>query len=69
MIWKDEAFQSWSDIWGIIYGQSSISYKFLENIQNTFYLMNIVDNDFINGDLNKVILDFIDENKQLIDSL
>ena len=69
MIWKDEAFQSWVDIWAVIYGNDNESYKFLEKVQRTFFLMNIVDNDFINGDLNKVILDFVDENKQLIDSL
>jgi methylenetetrahydrofolate reductase (NADPH) len=69
MIWKDEAFQSWVDIWGRIYGEDTDSYKFLDNVQKSFFLMNIVDNDFVNGDLNKVILDFVDENKELIDSL
>ena len=55
------------DIWGVIYGQETESYRFLENVQKSFFLMNIVDNDSINGDLNKVIINLIDENKQLID--
>jgi methylenetetrahydrofolate reductase (NADPH) len=52
MIWKEEAFQSWLDQWALIYGTDSTSFKFLENIHNSFFLMNVVDNDFINGDLN-----------------
>ena len=32
LIWKDEAFGSWIDVWGIIYGVDSESYKFLEKI-------------------------------------
>ena len=31
--------------------------------------MNIVDNDYVDGDLNKVIEDFIETNKDFIDSL
>jgi methylenetetrahydrofolate reductase (NADPH) len=69
MIWKEEAFLSWLDQWAIIYGSDSPSHKFLENIHNTFFLMNVVDNDFINGDLDKLFSDFIDQNKELIDSI
>jgi methylenetetrahydrofolate reductase (NADPH) len=52
MIWKEEAFLSWLDQWAVIYGSDSPSSKFLTNIHNTFFLMNVVDNDYINGDLN-----------------
>ena len=31
--------------------------------------MNIVDNDYVDGDLNKVIEEFIEANKDFIDSL
>jgi hypothetical protein len=47
----------------------SDSYKFLNRCHDTFYLVNIVDNDFINGDLDKVMLDFIKEHENLINSL
>ena len=60
MIWKDEAFASWVDNWGIIYGLEDPSCKYLENVRNSYYLINIVDNDFIGGDLDKIILGFID---------
>jgi hypothetical protein len=33
------------------------------------WLINIVDNDFIGGDLTKVILDFIETNKDLVASV
>jgi methylenetetrahydrofolate reductase (NADPH) len=52
MIWKDEAFSSWVEGWAIIYGNDSPSYEFLDKIHKSFYLMNVVDNDYINGDLN-----------------
>ena len=45
------------------------SYQFLKRCYDTFYLVNIVDNDFVDGDLDKVISEFINENKELIDSL
>ena len=47
MIWKDEAFSSWMEEWAFIYGSDSSSYQYLKNIYDTFYLMNIVDNDYI----------------------
>ena len=66
MIWKDEAFNSWKDNWGIIYGIDDPSFKYLESIMKSYYLVNIVDNDFVNGDLDKIILKFIEENPELI---
>jgi len=69
LIWKQEAFASWLDHWGIIYGLDSPQFKFLESCQNTFYLVNVVDNDYVGGDLNKLFLDFIDENEDIISSL
>jgi methylenetetrahydrofolate reductase (NADPH) len=69
VIWKQEAFMSWLDHWGIIYGLDTPQFKFLERCQNNFYLVNVVDNDYITGDLNRVFADFIEENKELISSL
>lgn len=60
LIWKTEAFNAWLDNWAVVYGIDTPQFKFLERCQNSFYLMNVVDNDFINGDLNKVFNDFID---------
>lgn len=69
MIWKAEAFSSWLDNWAVIYGLETPQFKFLEKCFNSFYLVNVVDNDYINGDLNKVFLDFIEQNQELINSL
>lgn len=69
LIWKDEIFRQWIDPWAIIYGGDSPSSAFLQRCHDTFYLVNVVDNDFINGDLDKVFQDFIQEHKALIDSI
>jgi methylenetetrahydrofolate reductase (NADPH) len=69
LIWKQEAFASWLDHWGIIYGMDTPQFKYLESCLNSLYLVNVVDNDFINGDLQKIFLDFIDENEDLISTL
>lgn len=69
VIWKDEIFAQWIDPWAIIYGLDTDSYKFLNKCYESFYLVNIVDNDFIHGDLDKVITDFINDNESLISSL
>jgi len=49
--WKDEAFSLWMVEWASIYPTGSESRALLENIQNTWYLMNIVDNNFMSGNL------------------
>jgi methylenetetrahydrofolate reductase (NADPH) len=69
MIWKDEAFYAWLDQWAIIYGQSSPSYEYLNKLYNSFYLMNVVENDYINGDLNEVFREFFDKNSEYISTL
>jgi len=51
MIWKEEAFDIWLSIWGSLYEKESLSYHLLEDISNSFYLVNIVDNDFIAGNI------------------
>jgi len=50
-VWKDEAFALWRTTWAIIYPAGSPSANVLKEIQETFVLVNIVDNDFINGDI------------------
>merc|ERR1719171_3300713 len=50
MAWKDEAFALW-DEWSSIYEDGSTSKQLIEGIVETYYLVNIVDNDFVSGDL------------------
>jgi len=50
MAWKDEAFGLWEE-WSQIYEKASPSRQLLESIQNTWYLVYVVDNNFVAGDL------------------
>lgn len=48
-IWKDEAFALWQTHWGKLYRSGSESRKIINLFQNTYYLVNLVDNDFVAG--------------------
>ena len=45
------------------------SIDFLKSCQDNLYLMNVVENDFIGGDLSKLMSDFIQKEAALIESL
>lgn len=67
--WKNEAFSCWLDKWASIYEQGSSSQAFLKHVHDTFYLVNVVENDYIGGDLTIIMLDFIQRNQDLINSI
>merc|ERR1711985_76394 len=50
MAWKDECFSLWGE-WSSIYDEGSESRKLIESISDTYYLVNIVDDNFVCGDL------------------
>ena len=54
MAWKDEAFALWGD-WKQLYDAETVSYELLHQIQTTWYLMNLVDNDYIKGNIFEAI--------------
>ena len=56
LIWKDEAFSLWMNDWASIYEAQSESYELIKEIYDTYYLVNVVDNDFVDGDILKQIL-------------
>ncbi|HJL63194.1 MAG TPA: hypothetical protein QGH36_03220, partial [Candidatus Marinimicrobia bacterium] len=56
LIWKDEAFSLWMNDWASIYEAKSESYELIKEIYNTYYLVNVVDNDFVDGDILKQIV-------------
>ena len=56
LIWKDEAFSLWMNDWASIYEPKSESYRLIKEIYDTYYLVNIVDNDYVDGDLIQQIL-------------
>eukprot|EP01006_Ploeotia_vitrea_P033942 TRINITY_DN65671_c11_g10_i1.p1 TRINITY_DN65671_c11_g10~~TRINITY_DN65671_c11_g10_i1.p1 ORF type:complete len:650 (-),score=362.60 TRINITY_DN65671_c11_g10_i1:68-1969(-) len=51
LVWKDEAFALWENQWQSIYDAQSASHKFLQEVHDTFFLVNMVDNNFVNGNI------------------
>lgn len=56
-VWKDEAFEIWSRGWAKLYPEADPARKLLEQVQRTYYLVSLVDNDYVNGDLFAVFKD------------
>jgi methylenetetrahydrofolate reductase (NADPH) len=65
--WKKEAFSLWKVDWGSIYDKESESYKLIENIVSDSFLVNIVDNDFIDGNIFNIFDDVIDNDIDISD--
>ncbi|XP_060183664.1 probable methylenetetrahydrofolate reductase (NADH) [Lycium barbarum] len=57
MVWKDEAFEIWSRGWAQLYPETDPSRKLLEQVQSSYFLVSLVDNDYINGDLFSIFKD------------
>ncbi|KAL3621577.1 Methylenetetrahydrofolate reductase 2 [Castilleja foliolosa] len=57
LVWKDEAFEIWSRGWAKLYPETDPSKKLLEEVESSYYLVSLVDNDYINGDLFSVFKD------------
>ncbi|KAE9039967.1 putative methylenetetrahydrofolate reductase [Phytophthora rubi] len=51
LVWKDEAFALWLKLWASLYEDGSQSAKLLREIHDTYFLVSIVDNDFVNGNI------------------
>jgi len=48
-VWADEAFQLWLWQWRDIYSDKSDSWKVVQQIHDSFWLVNVVDNDYVPG--------------------
>jgi methylenetetrahydrofolate reductase (NADPH) len=57
MVWKDEAFEIWSRGWAKLYPKDDPSRKLLEEVQSSYYLVSLVDNDYIQGNIFSVFSD------------
>ncbi|CAF1900997.1 unnamed protein product [Rotaria magnacalcarata] len=57
MIWKDEAFSLWMERWGKLYEPGSPSYSIIDEVSNTYFLVNLVDNDYPQGSCLWKVLD------------
>jgi len=51
LVWKDEAFSLWLQVWAPIYDEESTSSEIIHTVHDTFFLVNLVDNDFMRGDI------------------
>jgi len=80
MIWKDEALNIFNNTWAVIYKDSKNdkgedlagdepSCKFLETCVENLFVVNIVENDYVSGDLNAVITEFIEKNQEALKAL
>jgi len=54
LIWKDEAYGLWINEWANLYSSDSPARKVIQNIHDTYYLVNLVENNYFNGDIFKV---------------
>ena len=50
-IWKKEAFNLWLSEWGSIYDKDSNSYQLLKEINDNYYLVYLIDNNYIDGNI------------------
>lgn len=53
-VWAKESFEIWSAKWGSVYDAGSSSRKVLEDIRDTYYLVEVVDNDYVKSDIFEV---------------
>lgn len=49
--WRAEAFALWSQGWASIYEPTTKAYDVLYEIHDSYFLLNVVDNDFATGDI------------------
>uniref|UniRef100_A0A2P2KPK8 Methylenetetrahydrofolate reductase n=1 Tax=Rhizophora mucronata TaxID=61149 RepID=A0A2P2KPK8_RHIMU len=55
--WKDEAFEIWSRGWASMYPEGDPSRNLLEEMQISYFLVSLVDNDYVHGDIFAVFAD------------
>lgn len=46
----------WTEDWGNLYEKGSRSFKIIQDIVDNWYLVSVVENDYVHGDLFKVLL-------------
>ena len=54
---QDEAFGLWLEQWGRLYPENSQSRQIINHVHNTYYLVNLVDNDYPKGNILFEVLD------------
>merc|ERR1712183_70520 len=67
--WRPEAFGLWVEQWGKLYDAESTSRKIIENISETYYLVNLVDIDFPKGNCLWEVMEDMFSRRKLNDTL
>jgi len=66
-VWKNEAFTLWTEEWGKLYPEASRSRQIIQDISDTYYLINLIDNNY--PDKTTCIWDLIRKAIQLADEM
>ncbi|KAL9657366.1 hypothetical protein ABK040_014355 [Willaertia magna] len=64
MVWKDEAFTILKGHWLSLYEENTNASRVLSTITNEWYLLNVVDNDYVNGDIFALFKDVVASKNQ-----
>jgi len=67
--WRTEAFDLWTEQWGKLYEPDSASRKIIDGISESYYLVNLVDNDFPKGNCLWEVMDDMFARRRLNDKL
>jgi len=67
--WRTEAFGLWTEQWGKLYEPDSCSRKVIESINESYYLVNLVDNDFPKGNCLWEVMEDMFSRRNLNDKL
>eukprot|EP00095_Tigriopus_kingsejongensis_P011923 snap_masked-scaffold507_size152468-processed-gene-0.27 protein:Tk11923 transcript:snap_masked-scaffold507_size152468-processed-gene-0.27-mRNA-1 annotation:"hypothetical protein DAPPUDRAFT_301720" len=67
--WREEAFGLWTQHWANLYDEGSPSRRVIEHIADTYFLVNLVDNDFPLGSCLWNVLDDMFKQAQLNQTL
>lgn len=59
-VWKDEAFALWKSLWASLYPEGTPTRQLMDNIINSYFLVSVVDNDLVNGNIFAVFNQVID---------
>jgi methylenetetrahydrofolate reductase (NADPH) len=49
--WAEEAFELWSTMWGAVVEDGSDAAKLLTEVQQNWFLVSLLENDFVSGDV------------------
>jgi methylenetetrahydrofolate reductase (NADPH) len=59
VVWSKEAFDLWTKAWAAIYDDDSESCSLLYDIHDTYYLVAVIDNDYIESNLFGIFAELI----------